>query len=112
MTTHRSPIRTVTAACGRIGLAALVRSAAGLALPLALAAVSAPARAEVYVVRPPVVIRSGPPVIVAPAPVYRVYRPYRVYSAYRPYGVVRYAGPRCGAVAVRGPYRGGVVVRC
>lgn len=112
MTTLRSPILTFAAACGRIGLAGLMRRAAALALPLALAAGSAPAMAEVYVVRPPVVIRSGPPVIVAPAPVYRVYRPYRVYPAYRPYGVVRYAGPRCGAVAVRGPYRGGVVVRC
>ena len=58
MTMHRSPIRAFTAACGRIGLAALMRSAAGLALPLALAAGSAPARAEVYVVRPPVAIRS------------------------------------------------------
>lgn len=88
---------------------------AGLALPWFLAIPAAPAKAEVYVVRPPVVIRSGPPVIVAPAPVYRVYRPYRpyrVYPAYRPYGVVRYAGPRCGAVAVRGPYRSGAVVRC
>lgn len=109
MIMHPSPIRSFAAACGRIGLAALMRAAAGLAVPLALAAGSAPARAEVYVVRPPVVIRSGPPVIVAPAP---VYRPYRVYPVPGPYGVVRYAGPRCGAVAVRGPYRSGVVVRC
>lgn len=87
-------------------------AAAVLALPLSLTAASAPARAEVYVVRPPVVIRSGPPVIVAPAPVYRVYRPYRAYPVYRPYGVVRYAGPRCDVVAARGPYRGGAVVRC